>query len=157
MEIKDWLGTDDQMCMDIVDKKYLLDEEILGHKETFDEFCDRITCGDEDFKRLFTEGKFIPGGRILANRGLQKYGYKVTYSNCYVVTPPEDNIESIYETASKLARTFSYGGGSGVNISNLAPEGSKVRNSAKKSTGAISFIDTFSNVSETIGQNNRRK
>lgn len=30
--------------------------------------------------------------------------------NCYVVSPPEDNIESIFESRTKLARTYSCGG-----------------------------------------------
>ena len=53
-------------------------------------------------------------GRILANRGLPKDGIKVTYSNCYVLSPPQDNLESIFDTAKYLARTFSYGGGVGI-------------------------------------------
>lgn len=157
MTIQEWLDTDDQMCIDIVKRKYLLDEDILGHKETVDEMLDRVSGGNEDAKRLISERKFLPGGRILANRGVNKYGKKVTYSNCYVISPPEDSIESIYECCSKLARTFSYGGGCGIDISKLAPIGAKVNNSAKKSTGSVSFMDTFSQVAETIGQNNRRK
>lgn len=151
--VAEWLDTDDQMCIDIVDRKYLLGEDILGHKETIDEMLDRVSGGNKKARELMEKRKFIPGGRIIANRGLQKYGLKVTYSNCYVVSPPEDNIESIYQTCSNLARTFSYGGGCGIDISKLAPKGAKVNNSAKNSTGAISFVDTFSNVSETIGQN----
>ena len=154
--IAEWLDTDDQMCIDIVDRKYLLGEDILGHKETIDEMLDRVSGGNIKARELMEKRKFIPGGRIIANRGLQKHGLKVTYSNCYVISPPEDNIESIYQTCSNLARTFSYGGGCGIDISKLAPKGAKVNNSAKNSTGAISFVDTFSNVSETIGQNGRR-
>lgn len=154
--IEKWLGTDDQMCVDIVNRKYLLDEDILGHKETVDEMLDRVSGGNEDAKKLMRQRKFLPGGRILANRGLYKYGIKITYSNCYVDPAPEDSIESIYETCKRLARTFSYGGGIGIDISNLAPAGAKVRNSAGKSTGAVSFIDTFSGVAETIGMHNRR-
>lgn len=155
--VAEWLDTNDQMCIDIVDRKYLLGEDILGHKETIDEMLDRVSGGNIKAKELMEKRKFIPGGRIIANRGLQKHGLKVTYSNCYVISPPQDNIESIYQTCSNLARTFSYGGGCGIDISKLAPKGAKVNNSAKNSTGAISFVDTFSNVSETIGQNGRRK
>lgn len=156
MEVKDWLETDDQMCVDIVDRKYLLEEDILGHKETIDELLDRVSGGNKQARKLIEKRKFIPGGRIIANRGLPKYGIKVTYSNCYVDAAPEDNIESIYNTCARLARTFSYGGGIGIDISKLAPDGAKVNNSAKNSTGAVSFVDTFSKVSETIGQLQRR-
>lgn len=156
MTIAEWLQTNDQMCIDIVKRKYLLDEDILGHKETIDELLDRVSGGNKKARNLMAKRKFIPGGRIIANRGVQKYGVRVTYSNCYVDAPPEDSIESIYNTCARLARTFSYGGGIGIDISKLAPNGAKVNNSAKFSTGAISFVNTFSEVSETIGQLNRR-
>ena len=156
MTIAEWLQTNDQMCIDIVKRKYLLDEDILGHKETIDELLDRVSGGNKKARNLMAKRKFIPGGRIIANRGLQKYGVRVTYSNCYVDAPPEDSIESIYNTCARLARTFSYGGGIGIDISKLAPNGAKVNNSAKHSTGAVSFVNTFSQVSETIGQLQRR-
>ena len=106
---------------------------------------------------MIVQKKFLFGGRILSNRGLDKRGVKVSLSNCYVITPPEDNIESIFECASKLARTFSYGGGCGVDISNLAPRGAKVSNTAKETSGAVSFMDLYSMVTGLIGQNGRRK
>ena len=76
--------------------------------------------------------------------------------NCYVVDPPTDSIESIFDCAKKLARTYSYGGGCGVDISGLAPRGATIHNAAKKTTGAVSFMDLFSLVTGLIGQNNRR-
>ena len=55
-----------------------------------------------------------------------------------------------------LAKTFSRGGGCGIQISNLRPNGAPVNNAAKTTTGPVSFMSTFSKVAETIGQNNRR-
>ena len=95
-------------------------------------------------------------GRILANRGLPKDGIKVTYSNCYVLSPPQDNLESIFDTAKYLARTFSYGGGVGIDISNLRPRGALVHNSAKTTTGAVSFMDLYSMTTGLISQRGRR-
>ena len=96
------------------------------------------------------------GGRILSNRGLNKQGRKVTYSNCYVIEPPEDNIESIFDCAKKLARTYSYGGGCGIDISKLSPRGAKINNAAKETSGAVSFMELYSLVTGLIGQNGRR-
>lgn len=103
MEVKQWLG-DNQLAIDIWEKKYRFGNE------TFDEWLERISNGNEEIKQLIIEKKFIFAGRILANRGLQNKGIKVTYSNCYVMTPPEDNLESIYDADYRLARTYSYGG-----------------------------------------------
>lgn len=110
MHVEDWLGRDNKLGIDIWKKKYRFDNE------SFDEWLDRVSGDGPDaqsIRRLILDKKFLFGGRILANRGLQKKGIKVTYSNCYVLSPPEDSIESIFETAGKLARTFSYGGGAG--------------------------------------------
>jgi hypothetical protein len=63
--------------------------------ESFDEWLARISGGNEEIQALIREKKFLFGGRILANRGLNTQGRKVSLSNCYVIAPPEDNIESI--------------------------------------------------------------
>lgn len=150
MTVQEWLGKDNQLGIDIWEKKYRY------NNETFDEWLDRVSGHNETVKQLIIDKKFLFGGRILSNRGLEKQGKKVTYSNCYVIDPPNDSIESIFECASKLARTFSYGGGCGIDISKLAPRGARVRNAAKETTGSVSFMDLYSLVTELIGQNGRR-
>ena len=150
MDVKEWLGEESQLAIDIWEKKYRYENE------DFERWLERVSNGNEEIKRLIREKKFLFGGRILANRGLQFVGKKVTYSNCYVLAIEEDSIESIYQTCSNLARTFSYGGGVGIDISPLRAKDMPVHNAAKTTTGAVSFMNTFSNVSEVIGQNGRR-
>lgn len=276
--VKDWLGKDNDLGISIWENKY------RHNNESFEEWLDRVSAGDKEVKDLILSQKFLPGGRILANRGLANEGTKITYSNCfiagtkvltkqgyksiediqpgelvlthdntwqlvnevmsreyegdlyeikgadlyepiictpnhkfltdknewkaiedfriksdghhtidklttssqfikineiivhpnqkclvynlsvennhsymvngvfahncYVISPPEDNIESIYETAKKLARTYSYGGGCGISISKLSPRNAKIRNAARTTSGAVSFMDTFSQVTE---------
>ena len=148
MRIEDWLGEDNQLGIDIWHKKY------QRNGETFDQWLDRVSINNQYIRNLIIQKKFLPAGRILSNIGIDDE--KCSLSNCYVITPPEDSIESIYKTCSKLARTYSYGGGCGIDISNLAPEGAKVHNQAKATSGAVSFMDTFSQVTQQIGQNGRR-
>lgn len=150
MTIQEWLGEDNKLGIDIWQKKY------QHNNETFDEWLDRVSNGNKDLRQLIIDKKFLFGGRILSNRGLYKNGIKVSYSNCYVLSPPQDNIESIFKTAGELARTFSYGGGVGIDISKLAPKGAKVNNTAKQTSGAVSFMDLYSLVTGLIGQNGRR-
>lgn len=151
MTIDQWLGEHNKLGIDIWTTKY------RNGEENFEEWLDRISAGNNEIRDLIIQKKFLFGGRILANRGLHKEGKKVTYSNCYVISPPEDSIESIFECATKLARTYSYGGGCGIDISNLAPAGAKVNNTAKYTTGAVSFMDLYSMITGLIGQNGRRK
>lgn len=150
MTIEDWLGQENQLGMDIWTKKY------CSEGEDFEAWIQRISGGNEEIGRYIKEKKFLFGGRILSNRGLNKQGRKVTYSNCYVIAPPEDEIESIFECAKKLARTYSYGGGCGVDISKLSPRGAKINNAAKETSGAVSFMELYSLVTALIGQNGRR-
>lgn len=144
--VEDWLGSDNTIGIDIWNKKYRY------NNESFDEWLDRITGGDEDVKKLILDKKFLYGGRILANRNIED---KSTTSNCYVLSV-KDDIDSIYETAKDMALTFKAGGGVGVDISTLAPIGAKVNNPAKTSTGAVSFIELFTTTTGLIGQNGRR-
>ncbi len=108
----------------------------------------------EKFYRALYDGYFMPGGRVLAGAG-DLYRLK-TLSNCFVTLIDEDNIESIYKSAYECARTYSYGGGIGVDISCLRPRDSVVHNAADKSTGAVSFMDIFSLTTGIIGQSGRR-
>ena len=147
MTTEEWLD-DNQLSCTIFNKKY------KNGEETFEEFLDRVSGGYEPVKQLIREKKFIFGGRILANRGVT--GRSLTYSNCYVIAPPEDNIESIFECATKLARTYSFGGGCGIDLSKLRPNGAAVHNASKTSSGPVSFMDMFSQVTQTISQNGRR-
>lgn len=148
MTVEQWLGKDNQLGIDIWHRKY------QKNGETFDEWLDRVSGGNKEVKELIIQKKFLFGGRILSNRGITDG--KVTYSNCYVITPPEDNIESIFDSRKKLARTYSYGGGCGIDLSKLAPAGAKVRNQAEHTTGAVSFMQGYSQTTEEIGQNGRR-
>lgn len=150
MTVQEWLGEENQLGIDIWEKKYRYNDE------SFDEWLDRVSGGDESVKQLIKEKKFLFGGRILSNRGLDKCGKKISYSNCYVVSPPEDSIESIYDCAKQLARTYSYGGGCGVDIGKLAPRGAKVNNAARETSGAVSFMDLYNLTTDLIGQNGRR-
>ena len=146
MELKDWNLS--KLGEDIWHKKY------QQNNESFDDWIKRVSGGNEQVAQLIVDKKFLFGGRILSNRGIQGRG--ITYSNCYVVKPPEDSIEGIYETAMKLARTFSFGGGCGIDISNLREKDAEVHNAAKTTSGAVSFMPVFEQTARVIGQNGRR-
>ena len=107
----------------------------------------------EKFYWLLEDFRFVPGGRVMFGAGNPR---KVTLINCYYLPVKDDSIEGIFETAGDMARTYSYGGGVGVDISILRPRGSPVHNSALTSTGSISFMELYSLVTGTIGQAGRR-
>ena len=147
-EAKEWLDGN-ELSYTIWDKKY------RHNNESFEQWLNRVSGNTAaSVRQLIKDKKFIFGGRILASRGVKDR--KVTYSNCYVIPAPEDNLESIFKCASNLARTYSYGGGCGVDLSKLAPKGATIHNAAKSTSGAVSFMDFFSYVTGLIGQEGRR-
>lgn len=147
MTIQEWLNNE-ELPVTIWEKKY------RNGDENFEQWLDRISNGDANVRQLIKDMKFIFAGRILSNRGVKER--KTSLSNCYVVTPPEDNLESIFKAGTKMARTFSYGGGCGLDVSNLRPKGATVNNAAKSTSGATSFMDFYSYITGLIGQAGRR-
>jgi ribonucleoside-diphosphate reductase alpha chain len=108
---------------------------------------------EEKFYWLLEDFRFVPGGRILFGAGQSR---KSTLLNCYVIPIKEDSIEGIFEWCKEAARTYSYGGGVGTDISILRPKGAPVHNSAIYSTGSVSFMNIMSETTGTIGQAGRR-
>lgn len=108
---------------------------------------------EEKFYWLLSDFRFIPGGRILFGAGQKR---RATLLNCYFMPIKEDSIEAIFEWCKEAARTYSFGGGVGTDISILRPKGTPVNNSAIYSTGAVSFMELMSTTTGTIGQAGRR-
>jgi ribonucleoside-diphosphate reductase alpha chain len=134
----------DELASSVFLKKYALRDDNNNILEyTLEETKDRLVKGilevdDKKYENSFKEllNYFMPGGRIVYALG-NKYANNATFSNCYVLDSPNDNLESIFGTAANQARIFSRGGGVGLDISKLRPNNSKVNNVAKTSTGAV--------------------
>ncbi len=107
----------------------------------------------DEFYWLLEDFKFVPGGRILHGAGNPR---DVTLTNCYYTGIEEDSLEAIFDWCKSAARTYSYGGGNGVDIGVLRPQGTPVNNAARTSSGAVSFMELFSTTTGTIGQHGRR-
>ena len=98
--------------------------------------------------------KIVPQGSPMF--GIGNHIDLVSLSNCFVIASPDDTMSSIYDRARELANLFKRRAGVGLDLSTLRPEGAKVKNSAKKSSGAWSFADFYSYVCRCTGQNGRR-
>ncbi len=158
------------LAKNIYERKYFL--KGLNSSETLEEKPEDVymrlasyIASVEDTQKLREEyaskfyldlynGYYLPGGRVLAGAG-DLYRLK-TLANCFVSLIESDNLESIYKAAYEAARTYSFGGGIGVDISQLRPKGAKVHNAADNSTGAVSFMELYSLTTGLIGQSGRR-
>lgn len=164
----DYLG-DNDLAKNIYKKKYYLKdlnteciekkpEDVFKRLSSFIATVEGTKANQKKWSKKFYEelfeGHFIPGGRVLAGAG-DLYRLK-TLANCFVTQIQSDEIDSIYKAAYECARTYSYGGGIGVDISSLRPKDSIVHNAADSSTGAVSFMELYSLTTGLIGQSGRR-
>ena len=163
-----YLG-DNELAKNIYEKKYFikdLDNQLIekNPEDVFKRLSSFLAAVEgtkskqkEWAKKYYTElfeGRFVSGGRVLAGAG-DIYRIK-TLANCFVSKIEKDDIDSIYKAAFECARTYSYGGGIGVDISSLRPKDSVVHNAADSSTGAVSFMELYSLTTGLIGQSGRR-
>ena len=106
--------------------------------------------------------KFCPGGRIL--HGIlrlyfarkQKEKLNLTLSNCLYIGGPDDSMESINEYLGIHMNVMKHGFGNGLHLNKLRPNGSRVNNAARTSTGVVPFANLFSEATNTVGQGGRR-
>ena len=124
--------------------------------ETWEQMVERwCSVTDESFKAMFLNKAVIPGGSMMY--GLGKPGNrKISLSNCVVQTIREDSIEGIMEAATRSAKCYSYRMGVGTDLDILRPRDTLVNNAAITSSGAASFMQLYSTVCGTIGQQGRR-
>ena len=105
--------------------------------------------------RLFKNFKYvIPQGSVMF--GLGNKEVISSLSNCVVIPPPEDSYGGIFYTDQQMAQLFKRRCGVGTDISKLRPKNTLVDNAAGSTTGAVSFMNRFSNTTREVAQNGRR-
>lgn len=109
---------------------------------------------EEEAREYINKQWYIPAGGIWRAAG--NPNRNVSHINCTTLTPVVDNLESIFDSLYKWAKFAAFGQGEGIDISNLRPKGSKVHNSSRNSTGAVSFMYLYDAVLKVIAQQGRR-
>ncbi len=96
----------------------------------------------------------IPQGSVMASLGNKQV--IASYSNCVVLPEIFDSYGGIIYTDEQLAQLFKRRCGVGIDISTLRPDGKSVSNAARTSSGAVSFMERYSNTTREVAQNGRR-
>lgn len=148
MTVQEWLGEDNQLGIDIWEKKYRYGNE------TFDEWLDRMSGGDIELRNLIKEKKFMFGGRITANRNT---GKKASMMNCYSRGFILDSLDDIMQANTDIAMTFKTQGGQGLSLSKLRPKGCGINHGQFESDGIIPFMELYNRTTESISQGGSRK
>lgn len=124
------------------------------HGESYDEWLDRVSGGDERVRKLIKEHKALFGGRTLANRGT---GKAATYSNCYSLGFVGDSLDEIMQANTEIAQTFKAQGGQGISLSHIRPKGAPIRDGQFHSDGILPFMKIFNQTTASISQGGARK
>ena len=96
----------------------------------------------------------IPQGSVMASLGNENV--LASLSNCVVMPPVYDSYGGIMKTDQQLVQLFKRRCGVGIDISTIRPADSKVSNAAGTTSGAVSFMERFSNTTREVAQNGRR-
>lgn len=147
MTANEWLGKNNTIGLDIWKNKY------QWNNETFDEWLDRVSGGDNELRELIAERKIMLGGRTLANRGTDN---KASFFNCYSSGYVEDDYNNIMETAKNIGLTFKAQGGQGISLTKLRPKGAPI-GKEYTSDGIVPFMKIFNEVTAGTSQGGARK
>lgn len=147
MTVKDWLGENNQLAQDIWQRKY------RHNNESFEEWLDRVSAGNNELRKLIIEKKFLMGGRTLANRGLNNTG---SLFNCYSRGYIEDDYYDIMDAAKDIGITFKAQGGQGISLTKLRPKGTPIK-TEYYSDGIVPFMKIFNEVTAGTSQGGARK
>lgn len=135
-------------------KKHWWKNFLHGEPKFSDYWYKRQELSEEKIYQLFKDFKYIvPAGSVMSGLGSEK---PVSLSNCFVLPPPEDSYSSINLTRLYQTELMKRRGGVGYDLSNLRPRGAEVNNAALTSTGAASFMDVCSDVTNEVAQQGRR-
>lgn len=148
MTVQEWLGEDNKLGIDIWKKKYQY------NNESFDEWLDRVSDGDENMKEILMQKKGLPAGRVVSNINTGKKG---SLANCASEGYVGDSLIDIMKVNTDIALTFKAQGGQGISLSKLRPKGCGINNGQFESDGIIPFMEIFNRTTESISQGGSRK
>lgn len=118
----------------------------LGTGETVEHF--------QEFVAEIANLNIVPAGRILFGAGSQS---AVTYFNCFVMPYIEDSRTGISEHRRQVMEIMSRGGGVGTNGSTLRPKNSLAKGVNGKSSGAVSWLQDLSQLTNLVEQGGSRR
>jgi len=118
----------------------------LGAGETVEHF--------KEFYREVAEQNLVPAGRVLFGAGSQS---AVTYFNCFVMPFIKDSRVGISEHRQQVMEIMSRGGGVGTNGSTLRPKNSLAKGVNGKSSGAVSWLQDLSQLTNLVEQGGSRR
>jgi len=131
----------------------------LNEDKTFEGLSEygkkRTLLTQDKIYNLFKDFKYvIPQGSVMY--GLGNKEIVASLSNCIVIPAVEDSYGGIFHADQQMAQLFKRRCGVGTDLSKLRPKDALVSNAAGSTTGAVSFMNRFSQTTREVAQNGRR-
>ena len=108
----------------------------------------------EAFKDALRHMRFLPAGRVQNAMGAAR---QTTAYNCFVSGTIDDSMDSIMGRATEAAETMRRGGGIGYDFSRLRPRGDRIKSLDSRASGAVSFMQIYDAVCQTIASSGHRR
>ncbi len=122
--------------------------------------ADRLYGADEKahlataakFYKLMSTSKFLPGTPTLLNAAKPNQ----QLSSCFVLPVPDD-LKGILQSATDMALIHKSGGGTGFSFSRLRPKNDILSTSGGSTTGPISFMQMYNDITSSVRQGGVRR
>jgi ribonucleoside-diphosphate reductase alpha chain len=139
-----------------MEEKYRLNLSLNGSAQLRSAYGqEREDLTEHKIYELFKNFNYvIPQGSVMSALG-NKYMI-ASLSNCVVLPEIYDSYGGVMYTDQQLTQLFKRRCGVGIDLSSLRPSGQHVSNAAGTTSGAVSFMDRFSNTTREVAQNGRR-
>jgi ribonucleoside-diphosphate reductase alpha chain len=103
--------------------------------------------------RLLARLAYLPSSPTLFNAGTRHQ----QLSSCFLVDSPRDELDSIYERYTQVAKLSKYAGGIGISWSRVRSRGSLIRGTNGWSNGIVPWLRTLDASVAAVNQGGRRK
>ena len=136
-----------------IEDKYKIEESKINLLSDYGQKREFLT--KEKIFNYFDHFKYIiPQGSVMASLG-NPYNIS-SLSNCIVISEIFDSYGGICFADQQLVQLMKRRCGVGLDLTTLRPKDMSVMNAAGTSTGAVSFMDRFSNTTREVAQSGRR-
>lgn len=154
------LATDLSATGEIVRLKNTVDKPMeIFYEQIAHRVANNLAAGEtlekvNDFYHEIVELNLVPAGRVLFGAGSNT---AVTYFNCFVMPNVHDSRIGISEHRREVMEIMSRGGGVGTNGSTLRPKNSLAKGVNGKSSGAVSWLEDLSQLTNLVEQGGSRR
>jgi ribonucleoside-diphosphate reductase alpha chain len=128
--------------------------------ETPQFFFLRVACGLAqepheaiEFYKLISSLAYLPSSPTLFNSG----SHRTQLSSCYLLDSPQDDLVSIYDRYTDVAKLSKYAGGIGLAYHRVRAKGSLIKGTNGHSNGIVPWLKTLDSSVAAVNQGGRRK